>query len=224
MAFLPPQDLKFPCQDYREGQLQKTLAYAQALQYWAEKANLPTLGQPHLLARCVQELRWEMRSYITFMDGAVLEEMTPQQELLGRQTKESSLVETLPTPTLEELMDIQVGEPGVPSISQQDEKGEEMALANKLPTPMPEELMGRLASDLDELANEPDAASDTSEEPTDELADLMATVSKPTGGQTPLYPAGGGRKEGEGAKLQLPQLDKGDTYHMASDLQPDGPL
>ena len=29
----------FPSQDFREGQSQKTLAYVQALQYWAEKAN-----------------------------------------------------------------------------------------------------------------------------------------------------------------------------------------
>ena len=100
MAFLPPEDPKFPCQDYGEGQLQKTLAYAWALQYWAEKANPPMPGQQHLLARCVQELRWEMSHYVTFMDDAVLEEMIPWQELPERWTKESSLVETLPTPTL----------------------------------------------------------------------------------------------------------------------------
>ena len=28
----------------REGQLEKTIAYAQALQYWVEKANLPMAG------------------------------------------------------------------------------------------------------------------------------------------------------------------------------------
>ena len=31
----------FSCQDIREGQYQKTVAYAQALQYWAEKSNPP---------------------------------------------------------------------------------------------------------------------------------------------------------------------------------------
>ena len=40
-AFLPIQDPRIPCQDYREGQPWKTLAYAQALQYWAKKVNLP---------------------------------------------------------------------------------------------------------------------------------------------------------------------------------------
>ena len=39
-AFLPPPDPMFPCWDIREGQSQKTAAYVQALQYWAEKANL----------------------------------------------------------------------------------------------------------------------------------------------------------------------------------------
>ena len=42
--FLPPLNLMFPCQDIREGQSQKTLAYAQALQYWAENSNLPMSG------------------------------------------------------------------------------------------------------------------------------------------------------------------------------------
>ena len=43
-AFLPSQDQMFPCQDFREGQLQKTQAYAQALQYWAERVDLPMPG------------------------------------------------------------------------------------------------------------------------------------------------------------------------------------
>ena len=49
--FLLPLNPMFTCQDIREGQLQKTLASAQALQYWGEKPNLPTPGQPCLLAR-----------------------------------------------------------------------------------------------------------------------------------------------------------------------------
>ena len=57
-AFLPIPDPRIPCQDYREGQPQKTLAYAQALQYWAGKANLPKTDEQHLLARCIHELRW----------------------------------------------------------------------------------------------------------------------------------------------------------------------
>ena len=42
--FLPQHDSKFTCWDIRESQLEKMVAYAQALQFWEEKADLPTLG------------------------------------------------------------------------------------------------------------------------------------------------------------------------------------
>ena len=76
-AFLPVPNPKMPCQDYRDRQPEKTLAYAQALQYWAEKVNLPGPSERCLLARCVQELRWAMRSFTTFSDCAVLEGVMP---------------------------------------------------------------------------------------------------------------------------------------------------
>ena len=41
--FLLPHP-RFPCHDIWEEQWKKTIAYAQALQYWAERANLPMLG------------------------------------------------------------------------------------------------------------------------------------------------------------------------------------
>ena len=44
--FLLLPNPKFPCQDIREAQLEKTVAYAQALQFWAEKSNPPTLECP----------------------------------------------------------------------------------------------------------------------------------------------------------------------------------
>ena len=37
--FLPQPDPKFSCQDIRELQLEKTVAYAKALQFWVEKAD-----------------------------------------------------------------------------------------------------------------------------------------------------------------------------------------
>ena len=55
--FFPQHNSKFACPDIRELQWEKTVAYAQALQLWAEKANLPTQGQPHLLVGSVLELR-----------------------------------------------------------------------------------------------------------------------------------------------------------------------
>ena len=54
-----------PCQDVRMKPHQMTLAYARALQYWAEKVNLPVSGEPHPLARCVRELRWQVGRHIT---------------------------------------------------------------------------------------------------------------------------------------------------------------
>ena len=69
--FLPQHDQKFACQDIRESQLEKMVAYAQALQFWAEKASLPTLGQPFLLVGSILELREVMKYYVSFSDDAV---------------------------------------------------------------------------------------------------------------------------------------------------------
>ena len=58
-------------------QLQKTLAYAKALQYWAEKAQPPHLGKPCQLAEGVWELCQAMEPLATFMDPEVLEDNSP---------------------------------------------------------------------------------------------------------------------------------------------------
>ena len=44
--FLPAPDSRLPCQDYHQQQPHKTLAYAQALQHWAEKANPSSPSEP----------------------------------------------------------------------------------------------------------------------------------------------------------------------------------
>ena len=46
-------------------------AYAWALQFWAEKTNLPTGGKPHLLAGSIVELQEEMKFYVSFSDEDV---------------------------------------------------------------------------------------------------------------------------------------------------------
>ena len=74
---IPLSNPTFPSQEFREGESQKTLPYMQALQYWAEKASLPMLGQPCFLARCVQELRQVMKPYVTFPDDVILEGAAP---------------------------------------------------------------------------------------------------------------------------------------------------
>ena len=76
-GFLSPLDPMFPCQNTMEEQLKETVAYAQALQYWAEKSNPPTLGQPCLLGRCILELRETMEQYISFLDDTVLDGVAP---------------------------------------------------------------------------------------------------------------------------------------------------
>ena len=43
--FLPPPDSIFTCRDIWEIQNEKMVAYAHALQFWAEKVNLPTEGK-----------------------------------------------------------------------------------------------------------------------------------------------------------------------------------
>ena len=47
------------------------VAYARALQYWAEQNNLPARGEPCLLARSILELREEVRWYLSFTDEEV---------------------------------------------------------------------------------------------------------------------------------------------------------
>ena len=76
-------------------------------------------GQPCLLVRCVQELRLEMKAYMTFTDDAVLEGATPHQELPEGQTRAHSPVETPLAPIPKELKDTQVKESGVPLIPEE---------------------------------------------------------------------------------------------------------
>ena len=66
--FQSDADSHLPYQDYWLKPLCKTLANAQGLQYWAEKANIPMPSESHHLAMCIHELRWHMRRYTTFSD------------------------------------------------------------------------------------------------------------------------------------------------------------
>ena len=100
-AFLLIPDPGIPCQDYREGQPWKTLAYAQALQYWAKKANPPKPNELCLLVRCIHELRWAMRPFTTFSDGAVLGGTTLRLGILEEGATKLSTMETTQTPMLE---------------------------------------------------------------------------------------------------------------------------
>ena len=97
--FLAQPDPKFTCQDIRELQLEKIVAYAQALMFWAEKANLPTQGQPHLLAGSILELREAMGCYISFPDDAIFGGMALPEELLTIQLEETAPKSAQPVST-----------------------------------------------------------------------------------------------------------------------------
>ena len=64
-------DSNFACQDIWEFQWEKTVEYAQALQFWAEKADPPTGGKPCLLVGSILELWEEMKCFISFSDEDV---------------------------------------------------------------------------------------------------------------------------------------------------------
>ena len=100
-AFLLIPDPRMSCQDYREGQAQKILAYAQALQYWAEKANPPKPDKPHLLVRYIHELRWAMRPFTTFTNGAIFRGTTLRPGILEEGATEPGTIKTTQTPMLE---------------------------------------------------------------------------------------------------------------------------
>ena len=96
-SFLPLLGFKFACQDIRELQQEKTVAYAKALQFWVEKANLPTQGQPCPLAGSVMELREEMKCYVSFTDEDVFSGVTLSEEPLITQPKEAAPKSAQPT-------------------------------------------------------------------------------------------------------------------------------
>ena len=78
--FLLPPDSIFACQDIWEIQHEKMVAYARALQFWAEKVNLPTRDQPHLLAGSMIELWEEMKYYLSFSNKDVFQGMALPEE------------------------------------------------------------------------------------------------------------------------------------------------
>ena len=95
---LPPNSI-FACRDIQEMQREKTVAYACALQYWAEKTDLPTEGKPCLLAESVKELWEEMRCYLTFADKEVCEGVTPPDEMSTEPAEKAETPSTATTPT-----------------------------------------------------------------------------------------------------------------------------
>ena len=79
------------------------IVYAHALQYWVEKSDLPTGGQPCWLAKSVKEL-WEMKYYLSFLDREVLEGVTPPEGMPSSPVEEAEppSVMTVPAATSQE--------------------------------------------------------------------------------------------------------------------------
>ena len=96
-SFLPLPYSKFTCQDIRELQQEKTVVFAQALQFWVEKASLPTQGQPCLLAGSIVELREEIKCYVSFSDEDVFSGMVLPEDPLVTQSKEAAPESAQPT-------------------------------------------------------------------------------------------------------------------------------
>ena len=65
------------------------VAYAQALQYWAEKTDPPAGRRPCLLAESVKELGEELRCYLSFSDEEVLKGIIPLEETSAIPTEEA---------------------------------------------------------------------------------------------------------------------------------------
>ena len=64
--------------------------YAKALQFWVEKAILPTEGQPHLLVGSVVDLWEEMKCYVFFTDEDIFSSMAFLEESPITQPKEAT--------------------------------------------------------------------------------------------------------------------------------------
>ena len=73
------------------------VAYDKALQFWAEKANLPTEGQLHLLVGSTVELREEMKFYVSFTDEDIFSGVALLEESPMTQTKEAKPEGAQPT-------------------------------------------------------------------------------------------------------------------------------
>ena len=66
------------------------MAYAKALQFWVEKANPPTEGQPCLLGGSIVEPREEMKCYVSFTDEDIFSGVALLGESLKTQPKEAT--------------------------------------------------------------------------------------------------------------------------------------
>ena len=100
--FMPPARSIYTSRDIREVPQEKAVAYARALQHWAERVDLPAGGRPCLLAESIKELRAEVKSYLSFsveevFQGVALPKKEDDQSL---ETMPANIPKTPCTPEL----------------------------------------------------------------------------------------------------------------------------
>ena len=94
--FMLPADSIFTCRDIREVPREKAVVYARALQYWAKQNNQPAGGEPRLLAKSIQELREEVKWYLSFTDKEVFQVVALPEREEEEENPRASAVATMP--------------------------------------------------------------------------------------------------------------------------------
>ena len=79
--FMPPASSIYACRNIQEIPWEKMVAYAQALQHWVEKTDLPAVGKPCLLAESVRKLREELKCYLSFSNEEVFKGLALPEEM-----------------------------------------------------------------------------------------------------------------------------------------------
>ena len=71
------------------------VAYARALQHWAEKIDLPAGGRPCLLAKSMKELREEIKYYLSFSKEEVFQRVAlPKEDNQSPETAPADIPKT----------------------------------------------------------------------------------------------------------------------------------
>ena len=78
--FMPLAESIYACRDIWEIPWEKVVAYARALQHWAEEINLPAGCGPQLLAESVIELKEEVKWYLSFTNEVFWGMALPKKE------------------------------------------------------------------------------------------------------------------------------------------------
>ena len=95
-AYLPMKDPRFSSQDYELNQPQKTLAYAKALQHWADLANPIPSDKSHQLAEYIKELTGWMEQFTTFINTQVFDLVEPSNWVWITPTKSRETIQSCP--------------------------------------------------------------------------------------------------------------------------------